>query len=144
MAEPQRPQDVPLRVSRFVISAKARNPDWIPARAALGRNDEVGEAVEPRHTAWDAMASSWSQPWRSWRPWRFNAFSHSARYDLYEIRQILLPPSSDTSSDPSGSCNKPTGRPQTSRFSGASMNPVKNSFGPLCGLPPLNGMKATE
>ena len=67
-----------------------------------------------------------------------------ALYDLYESRQILLPPSSDTSSDPSGSCSKPTGRPQTSRFSGASMNPVKNSFGPPCGLPPLNGMKATE
>src|SRR5262245_59125408 len=67
-----------------------------------------------------------------------------ARYDLYEIRQILLPPSSDKSSDPSGSWSKPTGRPQTSCLSGASMNPVMNSFGPPCGFPPLNGMNATE
>ena len=55
----------------------------------------------------------------------------SALYDLYEIRQILLPPSSDISSEPSGSWSNPTGRPQTSRFSGASMNPFKKSFGPL-------------
>ena len=48
------------------------------------------------------------------------------RYRLYEIRQILLPPSSVTSMLPSGISRIATGRPQTSRLSGPSIQPVTN------------------
>ena len=68
----------------------------------------------------------------------------SDNHPLEDIRQILLPPSSDTSRLPSGSCSSPTGRPHTSRFSGAIIHPVRKSRGSPLGLPPEKGTKATE
>src|SRR5207247_2468935 len=64
-------------------------------------------------------------------------------YPPYEMRQIFFPPSSVRSSEPSGSWRSPTGRPHTSFFSGASMNPERKSCGGPAGRPSLKGMKTT-
>ena len=64
-------------------------------------------------------------------------------YPPYEMRQIFFPPSSVKSSEPSGSSRSPTGRPHTSFFSGASMNPERKSCGGPAGRPSLKGMKTT-
>ncbi len=64
-------------------------------------------------------------------------------YPPYEMRQIFFPPSSVRSSEPSGSSRSPTGRPHTSFFSGASMNPERKSCGGPAGRPSLKGMKTT-
>ncbi len=70
--------------------------------------------------------------------------SQSLGYPLYVICQILLPPSSETRREPSGNCNSPTGRPQTSRRLGDNIHPVRKSCGPPLGFPSWNGTKATE
>src|SRR5216683_6317098 len=70
--------------------------------------------------------------------------NETAYFPLYEIRQILLPPSSLTSRLPSGIWSADTGRPQTSGLSGESIQPVTKSRGGPLGLPLSNGTKATS
>src|SRR5215467_7434197 len=63
-------------------------------------------------------------------------------YPLYLIRQIRFPPSSDTSTEPSGVTVTPTGRPHLLFCEGSTTKPVrKSSTAP--GFPFWNGIKAT-
>src|ERR1017187_8179057 len=65
-------------------------------------------------------------------------------HPLYLKCQMRLLPSSETSRLPPGSCRMPTGRPQTSRCSGPSIQRVRTSrIGPD-GFPSWNGMKAMD